>query len=56
MNSMLKGSETSTRSMPDFLAVMHTPRDSSGRMSAGALSLALTLVKETLLDLDASAR
>ena len=56
LDAMISGFAREQDTLPEVLSVMHTPRDSSTRMSGQALSLVYTLVKGTLLDLDVSDR
>ena len=56
LDAMMSGSAVEQAEMPEVLAVMHTPNDSSGRMSGQALALVFALVREAVLDLDATDR
>ncbi len=53
LDGMMQGSPPVEEDLPEVLAVMHTPRDSSTRMSGSALQKAYTLVRGVLLDLEA---
>lgn len=56
LEAMMRGGAGGGKPLPEVLSVMHTPNDSSSLMSGQALQMAYTLVKETLLDLDARLR
>lgn len=54
LDRMMNNEDLRSEKPPEILAVMHTPQDSSRRVSAEALHMAYTLVRGLVLELDSA--